>query len=122
VLDARSLAFAMANRWQEGVRAVRSPALLAWLDRALADQPLTERIEEILASDTKSGDVEGDVLLARALAVLDPQGPLWWRGLALMPDGLGTLLAEAHAAPTPANERQRRRSPAMRRSISTAPA
>ena len=107
VLDARSLAFAMAGRWQEGIRAMRSPALLAWLDRALTDQPLTERVREIVDADPLGGESDGDVLLSRTLAALDPQGPLWWRGIALMPDGLGTMLAEAHAAPQPSAERQR---------------
>ena len=106
VLDARSLAFAMANRWQEGVKAVRSPALLAWLERALTDQQLSERVEEILAAES-IGASDGDLLLCRLLAALDPQGPLWWRGSALMPDGLGALLAEAYAAPVPSRERQR---------------
>jgi len=107
VLDSRSLAFAMAGRWQEGVRAVRSPALLAWLERALTDQPLAERVRELLDAAPPGVDSDGDLLLSRILAVLDPQAPLWWRGLALMPDGLGAVLAEAYATAQPCAERQR---------------
>jgi hypothetical protein len=107
IFDSRSLAFAMASRWSEGVKAMRTPGLLAWLERALADQPLTGRVAEILSANALGGDQDGDLLLCRTLAVLDPQGPLWWRGVAMMPDGLGPLLAEAHAAPKPSVERQR---------------
>lgn len=107
ILDARSLAFAMASRWQEGVRAIRSPALLAWLDRALGDQGLVNRVGEIVSADPLAGEAEGDLMLSRTLSAIDPAGPLWWRGVAMMPDGLGAMLAEAHAAPTPSAERQR---------------
>lgn len=107
VLDGRSLAFSMASRWQEGVRAARSPALIAWFDRALGDQSLTERVGAITVPDPTAGEADGDLMLSRVLSAIDPQGPLWWRGIAMMPDGLGTMLAEAHAAPNPNAERQR---------------
>ncbi|WP_291299039.1 hypothetical protein [Elioraea sp.] len=107
ILDARSLAFSMASRWSEGLRVARSAALIAWLDRALGDATLTERVAGIAVSDPSAGEADGDVMLSRVLSAIDPQGPLWWRGIAMMPDGLGTMLAEAHAAPNPNADRQR---------------
>jgi hypothetical protein len=107
VLDARSLAFSLATRWQDGAKAVRSPGLLAWLDRALGDQSLTERVAEIVNADPLGGEVDGDLMLSRVLTAIDPQGPLWWRGIAMMPDGLGPMLADAYASPSPSAERQR---------------
>jgi hypothetical protein len=107
VLDARSLAYSLASRWQEGSKAVRTPALLAWCDRALGDQGLTERVTELVTADPLAGEADGDLMLSRALTAIDPQGPLWWRGFAMMPDGLGPMLAEAWASPNPSAERQR---------------
>lgn len=107
ILDARSLAFSLATKWQDGARALRSPALLSWFDRALGDQALTDRVTELVGADPLAGEVDGDLMLSRVLTAIDPQGPLWWRGVAMMPDGLGAMLAEAHAAPTPNAERQR---------------
>lgn len=107
VLDARSLAFSLATRWQEGTKAVRSPALLAWFERALGDRGLTDRVTALVTGDPMDGEVDGDLMLSRMLTAIDPQGPLWWRGIAMMPDGLGAILAEAWAAPVPDAKRQR---------------
>lgn len=107
ILDARSLAFTMATHWQDATKVIRSPALLYWLDRALGDKGLTQRVSEVIQSDPTGSEGDGDLLLSRGLMVIDPRSPLWWRGLAMMPDGLGPLMAEAYAAPNPSPERQR---------------
>jgi hypothetical protein len=107
VLDARTLAFSLATRWQDGAKALRSPALLSWFERTLGDQALTDRITAIVGRKPLAGELDGDLTLSHVLTVIDPQGPLWWRGIAMMPGGLGPMLAEAHAAPSPSAERQR---------------
>lgn len=107
ILDARSLAFSLATEWKDGAKALRSPALLSWFERALGDQALTDRITAIVGGNPQAGELEGDLTLSHALMVIDPQGPHWWRGIAMMPGGLGPMLAEAYAAPSPSAERQR---------------
>ena len=99
VWTARTLAHAIGQSPEQGARMLRLGVVDTWLRRYLGDSGLAVRLEEFTrqrSQDADAGDSLPDmVLAARAVAVLDPLAPLWWRGVALWPDGLGTALADA---------------------------
>ncbi len=99
IWTARMLALALAGDPEEAARLLRTGVVDRWLRRSLGDSALAARIEE--ACRQRNSEAEADnpradgVLVARAVALLDPLAPLCWRGVALWPDGLGALLADA---------------------------
>jgi hypothetical protein len=99
VWDARSLAHAMAVEPELGLNAVRAGGVEQWLRRGLGDGQLATRIEELVRHrnlDAAPNDSASEAsLLMRSVAVLDPLAPLCWRGLALWPDAVGSVLAAA---------------------------
>lgn len=95
-LDTRTAAWLLATNWGEGMRAVRGDTLDGFLRRGVGDPALAERLAETAAAGQgDSTDTADDLLLCRAIAMLDPLAPLCWRGVAMMPDGLGPVLARA---------------------------
>jgi hypothetical protein len=98
-LDTRTAAWLLGSNWSEGVRAVRGGGLDGFLRRGIGDPQLAERLAETArAGQNEAPETADDLLLCRAIAMLDPLAPLCWRGVAMMPDGLGPLLARAHCA------------------------
>lgn len=95
-LDTRTAAWLLGTNWQEGVRAVRGGGLDGFLRRGIGDPALAEKLAEIARpGSTDAPEHADDLLLCRAIAMLDPDAPLCWRGVAMMPDGVGPLLARA---------------------------
>ncbi len=97
----RSLAYALAEAPQQGIRLLRLSLVDRWLRRSLGDSALAQAMEQVLerrAREAAEGEERADTfLLMRAVAVLDPLAPLVWRGIAFWPDGLGSMLAEDDA-------------------------
>ena len=98
----RSLAHALAETPQVGIRLLRLGVVDRWLRRSLGDPALAQAVEQVTqrrARDATEGEERADaLLLMRAVAVLDPLAPLAWRGISFWPDGLGPMLAEGDAA------------------------
>ncbi len=98
VWNARTLANAIGRAPEQGARLLRLGVVDSWLRRQLGDGGLAVRLDELVrqrALDAEKTDVVADMaLVARAVALLDPLAPLWWRGVALWPDGVGAMLAE----------------------------
>lgn len=94
---ARGLANGLAADPESGLRLLRGGAVDVWLRRGLGDPALATRLEEALrqrAADAVTDAPRADsLLLLRAVALLDPQAPLCWRGLSIWPDGYGPALA-----------------------------
>jgi len=97
--DARTLAHAIGQEPEHGIRALRDGSVAHWLRRGLGDAALCGRIDELLrqrAAEPREDDSLADTILAmRVVATLEPLAPLCWRGVAFWPDGLGPLLAAA---------------------------
>jgi eukaryotic-like serine/threonine-protein kinase len=100
VWDAHTLAYAMGREPDAGLAGLRGGDIMHWLRRSLGDASLAVRLEEVLrlldASAAQRGHGISDAeTVMRAIAVIDPLAPLFWRGVGLWPDGLGTLLVMA---------------------------
>ena len=89
----REVAQALSRSWAEGVELVVSGELDGWVRRGLGDEDRGKRIAGYRALKTGS-PLEPDLLLTRALAILDPSGPMRFKGLALCLDGLPGALAQ----------------------------
>lgn len=92
----RSIAAAFGANWKEAAKELRSKSFDTWLQRAVPDADLVEEVTETILS-TSAGDNEAAdaKLVTRVCALFDAEGPLRYKGLAVMPDGMGYALAAA---------------------------
>lgn len=97
--DARTLAHAIGKEPEHGAHALRDGNVAHWLRRGLGDAGLCSRVDEIVrqrVAESQQHEGLADTMLAmRVVAVLEPLAPLYWRGVAFWPDGLGPALAMA---------------------------
>jgi hypothetical protein len=81
------------------VRAIRDGSVGNWLRRGLGDAALCARTDDLVrqrSAEHQDDEARADAMLAmRIVATLEPLAPLYWRGIALWPDGLGPALATA---------------------------
>lgn len=98
VSHVRGLAYALLRDEKKGIQALRSEAATSWLRRSLGDGITGSAVEEVIRTRTaeiRPKPRSDSQMLMRAIAVLNPRMPLCWRGVALMPDGIDGLLAQA---------------------------
>ena len=92
----RMLAQAFGDQPVAASTAIRSVDFLKWVNRNLVDtdgdNPMSEVITELLENTADKND---KFLPTRICQVLDPLGPMRFRGLIMFPDGVGAMLAEA---------------------------
>ena len=96
----RLLASELAQHRREALIAMREPAMELWLRHALGDVVMADEARRAVTAHQESpGDaLADDLLVARVCRALDPQGPLRFRDLAVMEDGLAPVLAQAVAS------------------------
>ncbi len=93
------LARAMSREVTDAMQALRGPGLEPWVANALRDEIGAQKLKSIcdLAGRTGRRALGEHEIVAHVCSVLDPGGPLYFKGLALMPDGVGPALAAAMA-------------------------
>ncbi|MDH3739520.1 MAG: hypothetical protein OER92_10015, partial [Alphaproteobacteria bacterium] len=92
----QQLALAFFQNWQAAREVVQTDAVERWAERSFNDRELCQQIVECRRSgSTGPRAISDDLLLARTIITLDPQGPLRWCGLNVMPDGFGAWTALA---------------------------
>ena len=105
VWNAPQLAHLVGEDPQAVGRALELGQVDAWLRRGLNEVVLAERVELAVHPGGLRGSAAGSAadanwddraaLLGQIAHLLDPECPIVWQGLRLMPDGLGGLLAAA---------------------------
>lgn len=120
VSSARELAFAMGQLHDRAYPILKNGDVERWIRRGLGDAHLGMQVEELMrradagspiasgrgAPDRarpQAGSTTGPLqhppphhqVLMRCVAVLDPLAPLFWRGTAVQPDGIGAALVGA---------------------------
>ncbi|MHA1113092.1 MAG: hypothetical protein ACTSRY_01105, partial [Alphaproteobacteria bacterium] len=103
-LDPRALAHDLGRDWSAAAVAIRDPKLAKWIERGVRDDLREEaRVVAATAMARTASDSLGSGgdarLVANICMVLDPTGPLRFKGLSIMADGLGTALAAARDNP-----------------------
>lgn len=94
----RDLALAFAQDWAAAREVIVGDDLERWVERSLKDRELAQQLADCRHSGSNGPRViSDDLLVARTLITLDPNGPLRFRNVSVMPDGLGTLAALAIA-------------------------
>jgi hypothetical protein len=97
---AATLAYALGGDWPGALEAVKSGKIDKWLDKALKDKRAQAALVRCNVSGTNGPRSIGeDLLVARTLLALDPNGPLRYRDIAVMPDGIGPALAKLYDDP-----------------------
>jgi hypothetical protein len=93
----RPLALAMAAHVGEGAAIIEDGSLDKWLRRAMNDDTRAANLADAQVSLKKSGKSANyeDQLVARACIALDPAAPIRYRGLAVMPMGIASMLVDA---------------------------
>ena len=96
VWNNRTLALAMALEPDEALSAIMTGTLMYWLRRGLGDSNLAVMLEELVRQHevdlSADKTIANAILVMRAIADMDLYMPLCWRGLAVVPDGLGPVL------------------------------
>src|SRR6185437_10295074 len=90
VRSARSLAYMLGRNWQEAVRHLGDDTLHRWvhdhaperMTPALLDRAIVDREPDAEAADSDA------LTVTRAIAALDPEGPIRFKGLSVDPYGL----------------------------------
>jgi eukaryotic-like serine/threonine-protein kinase len=97
VRSTRSLAYMIGRAPDEAAKLLRGDELRGWMRNELGDNAGAQLLDmAVQERDPESGGFDSDVLLAaRAVAALDPLGPVRYCGLAVDPLGLGPFLFDA---------------------------
>lgn len=94
--NTRLLAHGHGQNWKDAAKHLKSKDFDTWLHRGLSDADLVEELEDLISASSGSDGDTGDAkLVTRIGALLDPEGPLRYKGLTVMPDGMGYALSAA---------------------------
>ncbi|MBV8060552.1 MAG: serine/threonine protein kinase [Alphaproteobacteria bacterium] len=92
----RSLAAALPTNVTEAVQIIENGSLEKWLRRAMDDDERANNLVEMLTVISAAGKTANyeEQLVARTCIILDPSGPLRYRGICVMPGGISSMLVE----------------------------
>lgn len=97
--NCRALADGFGRNWKAAAKVLRGDGMVTWLRRGGGDAELAERVVAIVAASEGGRGGEGDaVMVAHICMLLDQTGPLRYKGLVVMPNALGSMLAAAFDA------------------------
>ena len=99
VFDARMLAYALLADHKKAIQFLSNGLVTQWLRRGLGDATLATEIEELVRSRSsdRSGALGDPLLVMHTIDAINPRMPLCWRGIALWPDSLASVLASGVA-------------------------
>ncbi len=97
LMHCRSLARALSRNSAAGAPLIERGDVEKWVRRAVGDETRADMVQTAITSAGAGGRgaTQEDKLVARVTTALDPASPIRYRGISVMPDGLGTALAEA---------------------------
>jgi len=95
----RELAYAIAGEADLAGQLIKSGQIQMWVEEVLHDRVRAKALTDAARSGSSEGQprtIKDDVLMARVLMALDPRAPVRFRGMSVMPDGLGAALLAAN--------------------------
>ena len=104
VFDASMLGFALLLDEKKAVQFLRNGLITQWLRRGVGDAGMAAQIEDLIrrgVAEPGGGSRTDALLVMHTINVVNPRMPLCWRGVALWPDALPSLLAEGIATNSP---------------------
>ena len=93
---ARTLAGALPTNPAEVRKLIDNKEILRWLNRSLGDMPMYEEAYHLIEK-TPLTTTSNEMAAAHLAMVLDPQGPIRYKSIQVMPMAIGTCLAKAYA-------------------------
>jgi len=96
----RLMAMAFGAAPREAVKTMRDQRIDQWVRKSLLDSDLGEKLGKFFAPEAAVGtaSLNDDQVCTLACALLDPDGPIRYKGLALAPDGFGGALAQGYVS------------------------
>lgn len=91
----RLIAQAFGEKWETATGAIRSVEFDKWLRRNAADPGLADKVKSVLQGDGENGGGSSAKLVSSICMALDNVGPIRYKGISTMPDGIGATLAAA---------------------------
>ena len=92
----RTLARAFAKHVAAASSVIEGGELDKWLRRSMGDDQRAEAVAgAIQTASTGKGGTMSDRLVSRVCMALDPAAPIRYRAKAMMPDGIGSMLADS---------------------------
>lgn len=93
----RLLADAFGRDDKKAAKALADPGFDKWLRRGVNDNAMADRIQAVLdvSQDSKTKGKPGPRHVTQVCMLLDPFGPIRYKGLVSMPNGNGSALADA---------------------------
>ena len=92
----RTIAQAFSSNIHEAAKEIKNEKLAHWLKQSMMLPVVAEEINKIHASATASqGTPDGsdEIIVAKAVMRLDPEGPIRYKGFSFLPDGFAVALA-----------------------------
>ena len=92
----RTIAQAFSANIHEAVKEIKSEKISLWFKSSLLKPQIAEEISTILASTTASqGTPDGsdEVMVAKVIMRMDPEGPIRYKNFSFMPDGFAVAIA-----------------------------
>ena len=97
--NVRLLAHAMTKQPDAAAKSIEDGSLDRWLRRSLGNEELAGAVAEAVASaaSTQRGGSPAERAVTRTTITMDPSGPIRFRDISSMPQGLGALLVDTLA-------------------------
>lgn len=99
MFNRRHLAFVLSKNWKEARTELRDDKIARWLQLSVAMPDQADFLRRIVHSSggeyTRSVSAD-DELVSKSLVVLDPNGPMRFREISVILDGIGMLLADLY--------------------------
>ncbi|MBM3602205.1 MAG: hypothetical protein FJX22_00270 [Alphaproteobacteria bacterium] len=90
------LASALGRNWAPAVEEVVKKPMALWLRRSMNDEEKAESFEKLMMQPKFDDATGNDVILSRACNIFYPDGPIFYKGMTFLPDGLKNLLLLSH--------------------------
>ena len=88
--SARELAHFLATNWDAATKLAGDDTIELWVDRSLKNRELAKEVAECgLLGSSGPRKMTDDIRLSRIITTLDPTGPIRFRRMTVMPDGIG---------------------------------
>jgi hypothetical protein len=92
----RELAIALSRNWEAGIAVVIDGRLELWLRRALDQKEKANAVAGVVrqaAQNAADKKPASDIMMAKICMILDSAAPIRYKGMSVMPNGIGTYLA-----------------------------
>jgi hypothetical protein len=91
----KALAHAFHSNWEQARGLIRQGKLDRWLEQAVKAPQLSDTLHQVITmtgGPYAKGQKQNDELLARVISILDPEGPIRCRNLAVHIDAIGRIV------------------------------